>query len=95
MIDLAKSRLHTRLIIFFLKLRVEKLRHERKNWFMRKLEKILSLEFILSQIFTCIEFSCVNLTDQIFFIGLFHSTYEELGPHPEKKLSLEFPHMTN
>jgi hypothetical protein len=60
---------------------------------MRKLEKIQSMEFILSQFFTCIEFSCVILTDQIFLNDLFHSEFGELEPSPGNNLSLALPHL--
>ena len=40
--------------------------------------------FQISQIFTFVEFSCVNFIDQIFIIGLFQLETGKHGPHPEK-----------
>ena len=65
---------------------------EAKSWSEELVfEKFLSVESILIQIFTHVEFSCVFFTDQIFMSSLFHlaSTKPEL--HPVENLSLSFP----
>ena len=58
-------------------------------------EKFLSVEFIVTQIFTQIEFSCVFLTSQIFMSNLFHLTFGDPKPHLLKNPSMAFPHQEN
>ena len=56
---------------------MEELSDEEESWFLKK----ICLEFILSQFFTFVEFSCVNFTNQIFILGLFHSARGDNEPH--------------
>ena len=66
---------------------------EAKSWGEELVfKKFLSKEFILSQIFTQIEFSCVFFTDKIFMSIIFHSEYGEPEPHLARNISMAFPH---
>lgn len=62
---------------------------------MRKLEQIIGMEFILSQFFTFIEFSCVILTDKIFLNSLFQLEFGKPKTHYRKNMILTFPHSGN
>ena len=73
-------KMHTQKIKYILRLSEGKLSFEEESHFSKE---IISLEFILSQFFTFVEYSCVNFTDQFFIIDLFQSARGEHGPHQE------------
>ena len=59
------------------------------------LKKNPSVESILSQFLIHFQFSCVNLTNQIFMSFLFHTNYEDHGHDLVENLRLASPRQIN